>query len=223
MGEDYEGYLPESPEQTFYVGNYYKAPVEGYVQATGGAPSQPCTQAYCVYFPYVANIIRENISYYYADAQRIAMNKNGEVYYLYGDQLGSVSAVADADGNQISKSLYHSWGTTRSRACIQETDYGYTGHTLTSRSGTVGIQVGDIYFYNAHWPQVPETKWRGYDLLPCRFKQSSTLVPPKQGNQIFDRYAYFYNNPVNGVFLLPNITGGDSRLYLSSFLGFKMG
>ena len=43
MGEDYEGYLPESPEQTFYVGNYYKAPVEGYVQATGGAPSQPCT------------------------------------------------------------------------------------------------------------------------------------------------------------------------------------
>ena len=125
MGEDYEGYLPESPEQTFYVGNYYKAPVEGYVQATGGAPSQPCTQAYCVYFPYVANIIRENISYYYADAQRIAMNKNGEVYYLYGDQLGSVSAVADADGNQISKSLYHSWGTTRSRACIQETDFFY--------------------------------------------------------------------------------------------------
>ena len=216
---------------TIFIGNYFEgAYPEPEPPAQPPQPSLP-SLPYKAYLPVVSKggisfepiTARFGTLYFYADGERIAMKKDGEVYYLYGDQLGSVSAVADADGNQISKTLYHPWGTTRSSACIQETDYGYTGHTLTSRSGTVGMQVGDIYYYNAHWPQVPETKWRGYDLLPCRFKQSSTLVPPKQGNQIFDRYAYFYNNPVNGVFLLPNITGGDSRLYLSSFLGFKMG
>ena len=31
---------------------------------------------------------------------------DGVVSYLYGDQLGSVSAVADASGNQVSTTLF---------------------------------------------------------------------------------------------------------------------
>ena len=66
----------------------------------------PNTQANCVYFPNVANIVQENSSYYYADGERIAMKNNWEVSYLYGNQLGSVSAVADGSGVLISRSLY---------------------------------------------------------------------------------------------------------------------
>jgi len=84
---------------------------------------------------------------------RIAMKDDGVVYYLYGDQLGSVSAVADANGSQISKTLYHPWGTSRYIWGDQTTDYAYTGQ----------MKEGDIYFYNARWPKVPATQWRGYD------------------------------------------------------------
>jgi len=114
--------------------------------------------------------------YFYADGERIAMKKDGEVYYLYGDQLGSVSAVADADGNQISKTLYHPWGTTRHTQGASPTDYAYTGQ----------MQVGDVYFYNARW----------YDPQLGRFMQADTLVPPTQGTQGFDRFAYVNNNPI---------------------------
>ena len=51
--KDYEGYLATNPKVTTYIGNYYEVQVEGYVQPTGGTPTQPCTPAYCAYFPCV--------------------------------------------------------------------------------------------------------------------------------------------------------------------------
>jgi len=155
--KDYEGYVATNPKVTAYVGNYYEVRVEGYVQASGGAASQPCTQAYCAYFPNVANIVQENISYYYADGERIAMKVNWEVSYLYGDQLGSVSAVAKADGTLISRSLYYPWGSERLTQGTSPTDYAYTGQ----------MQEGDIYYYNARW----------YDPQLGRFMQADTIVP----------------------------------------------
>ena len=177
--KDYEGYLATNPKVTTYIGNYYEVRVEGYRQPTGGSPSQPCTQAYCAYFPYVANIVAENISYYYADGQCIAMKNNGVVSYLYGDQLGSVSAVADGTGALVSKTLYFPWGTTRYASGTTPTEYAYTGQ----------MQEGEIYFYNSRW----------YDPELGRFMQADTFVPPTQGTQGFDRYAYVNNNPVNGT------------------------
>ncbi len=122
----------------------------------------------------MSDIIRT--SYYYADGQRIAMKKNGVVSCIYGDQLESVSAVADADGNLISKTLYHPWGTTRYAQGTSPTDYGYTGQ----------MKEGDIYFYNARW----------YDPQLGRFMQADTIVPTVQGTQGFDRYAYVNNSPM---------------------------
>ena len=114
------------------------------------------------------------------------MKKDGAVYYLYGDQLGSVSAVVDGSGALASKTLYHPWGTTRHTQGASPTDYAYTGE----------MQEGDIYFYNARWPQVRATQLRGFDPVRGRFMQADTLVPTHQDTQGFDRYAYVNNNPL---------------------------
>jgi RHS repeat-associated protein len=118
------------------------------------------------------------ISYYYADGQKIAMkDKDGVVSYLYGDQLGSVSAVADASGSLESRTLDEPWGEVRYTQGTRPTDYGYTGQ----------MQEGDIYFYQSRW----------YDPQLGRFMQADTIVPLQvQGTQAFDRYAYVNNNPL---------------------------
>lgn len=104
------------------------------------------------------------------------MKKDGAVYYLYGDQLGSVSAVADGSGASTSKTLYHPWGTTRHTQGASPTDYAFTGQ----------MQVDNIYYYNARW----------YDPMLGRFMEADTIVPSHQGTQGFDRYAYVNNNPM---------------------------
>ena len=141
-----------------------------------------------------------NISYYYTDGQRIAMKDDGVVSYLYGDQLGSVSAVADGSGALVSKILYHPWGTTRYSQGTNPTDYAYTGQ----------MQEGEIYFYIARY----------YDPQLGRFMQADSIVPPTQGIQGFDRYAYVNNNPLlytdpsgNSLFINTMETGADVDMY----------
>ncbi|MGI6250769.1 MAG: RHS repeat domain-containing protein [Anaerolineaceae bacterium] len=126
------------------------------------------------------------------------MKKNGIVSCIYGDQLGSVSAVADAGGNLISEALYHPWGTTRYAQGASPTDYGYTGQ----------MKEGDIYFYNARW----------YDPQLGRFMQADTIVPTAQGTQAWDRFAYVNNNPVNGTDPTGHYKcGPDGRCYIEGW------
>jgi len=166
---------------TIFIGNYFEG---AYPEPE--PPAQP-PQPNKVYLPIVlkGGVSFEPIAprmgtlYFYADGQRIAMKKDGAVYYLYGDQLGSVGAVADANGSQISTTLYHPWGTTRHTQGASPTDYAYTGQ----------MREGDVYFYNARW----------YDPTIGRFMQADTFVPTSQGTQGFDRFAYINNNPVNGT------------------------
>jgi len=108
------------------------------------------------------------------------MKKDGAVYYLYGDHLGSVSAVADGSGALASKTLYHPWGTTRHTQGASPTDYAYTGQ----------MKEGDIYSYNARWPKVPATQWRGYDPQMGRFMQVDTLVPFLPGHAGLKRTGF---------------------------------
>ncbi len=167
---------------TIFIGNYF----EGAYPEPPPQPPQPLK----FYMPFVSNAeeatdlfepitARMGTLYFYADGQRIAMKKDGVVSCIYGDQLGSVSAVADAGGNLISKTLYHPWGTTRYAQGTSPTDYGYTGQ----------MKEGDIYFYNARW----------YDPQLGRFMQADTIVPTVQGTQGFDRYAYVNNNPMRST------------------------
>ncbi len=106
---------------------------------------------------------------------------------MYADLLKSNSVVMGDGGALVSRFLYHPWSTTRYQSGTVNTDYAYTGQ----------MQEGDIYFYNARWPKVPATQWRGYDPHLGRFMQADTLVPTSQGTQGFDRFAYVNNNPIN--------------------------
>ncbi len=167
-----------------FIGNYF----EGAYPEPEPPPQPPQPpQPLKFYMPFVSNAeeatdlfepitARMGTLYFYADGQRIAMKKDGVVSYIYGDQLGSVSAVADGNGNLISETLYHPWGTTRYAQGASPTDYGYTGQ----------MKEGDIYFYNARW----------YDPQLGRFMQADTFVPTAQGIQAWDRFAYVNNNPM---------------------------
>ena len=106
---------------------------------------------------------------------------------MYADLLKSNSVVMGDGGALVSRFLYHPWSTTRYQSGTVNTDYAYTGQ----------MQEGDIYFYNARWPKVPATQWRGYDPHLGRFMQADTFVPTSQGTQGFDRYAYVNNSPIN--------------------------
>ena len=109
------------------------------------------------------------------------------VYFLLSDHLGSSSVVVDANGKIVEEGYYLPWGGERGDLAIELTDYGYTGQ----------MKEGDIYFYNARWPKVPETQWSGIDPAIGRFMQAGTIVPmATQGTQAFDRYAYVNNNPL---------------------------
>jgi len=195
--KDYEGYSAGEFKETIYIGNYYEFVTEVLTPEPGAGGV--CTGTYCSYLPMVFKS-PQGISYYYADGQRIAMrDKNGVVSYLYGDQLGSVSAVADASGSLVSKTLYEPWGTTRYENGDDITEYGYTGQ----------MQEGDIYFYNARW----------YDPQLGRFMQPDTIVPLQvQGTQAFDRYAYVNNNPMNYV-----DPGGDFAITTAILIGVGVG
>ena len=115
------------------------------------------------------------------------------------DQLASVSAVADASGNLVSKTLFHPWGTTRYSQGTNPTDNAYTGQ----------MHEGDIYFYNARW----------YDPQLGRFMQADTSVPADiQGIQAFDRFAYVNNNPMNYV-----DPGGDFAITTAILIGVGVG
>jgi RHS repeat-associated protein len=118
--------------------------------------------------------------YYFAGSQRIAMRKNGALYYLLGDHLGSTSIVTDANGVVVSETKYKAWGEVRHQSGVTPTEYGFTGQF--SHAADFGL-----LFYNARW----------YDVSLGRFAQADTIVPG--GIQGLDRYAYVNNSPVNYV------------------------
>lgn len=183
---------------SIYIGNYYKRLIPRIDDFGSVDPlvTRNSGQDYNSYFPIVGNGEGPNFetipgkSYYYAGTSRIAMKtENNETIWIYGDHLGSTSVTADKNGDELSRTKYFAWGTTRYSTGAQATAYGYTGQ----------MQVDNIYYYNARWPKVPETQWRGYDPMLGRFMQADTIVPSHQGTQGFDRYAYVNNNPLKHI------------------------
>ncbi len=110
----------------------------------------------------------------------------GFFQFAGNDRKSHHRCLYDGDGNRVAelnaagqveeRAYYLPWGGERGNQEIELTDYGYTGQ----------MKEGDIYFFNARY----------YDPAIGRFMQADTIVPPTQGTQAFDRYAYVNNNPL---------------------------
>jgi RHS repeat-associated protein len=106
----------------------------------------------------------------------------GEIAYLLGDHLGSVSAVLDETGVLLSSQRFLPFGAVRGDAgTITETDFGYTGQREYSSLGLLD--------YHARW----------YSPSLGRFVQADTLVPDLFDPQSLNRYSYVLNNPLKYV------------------------
>ncbi|NOH04091.1 MAG: hypothetical protein HND47_20035 [Chloroflexi bacterium] len=128
------------------------------------------------------------------------MRKDGVLYYLLSDHLGSTSIVTDASGIVVSQTKYKAWGEVRYSSGATPTQYTYTGqYSYTADFG--------LMFYNARW----------YDPSLKRFAQADSIVPP--GVQGLDRYAYVNNSPIQNT----DPTGYFSPEEIKKYLKNKYG
>jgi RHS repeat-associated protein len=119
--------------------------------------------------------------YYYANGQRVAMQKEGVVYYLHSDHLGSTSILSDENGQQVADSrvAYLPYGGVRlGDASTLPTDYTFTGQRNEAGLG--------LMHYGA----------RFYSPRLGRFVSADSIVPQPGEPQALNRYAYAANNPV---------------------------
>jgi RHS repeat-associated protein len=110
------------------------------------------------------------------------MNKDGVVYYLHADHLGSTSLATNESGQEVtgSRTLYYPYGEQRWSASggTLPTDYTFTGQRKDA-----GIGLMD---YNA----------RFYDPYINRWISPDTIVPDFANPQSLNRYSYVYNRPL---------------------------
>jgi RHS repeat-associated protein len=119
--------------------------------------------------------------YYYANGQRVAMQKEGVVYYLHSDHLGSTSILSDENGQQVADSrvAYLPYGGVRlGDASTLPTDYTFTGQRDEAGLG--------LMHYGA----------RFYSPRLGRFVSADSIVPSPLNPQDFNRYTYGRNNPL---------------------------
>jgi RHS repeat-associated protein len=124
--------------------------------------------------------------YYYANGQRIAMQKEGVVYYVHSDHLGSTSLTTcgsqdGCDGTPyqgvVARQLYHPYGSPRWSQGTLPTDYTFTGQRNEAGLG--------LMHYGA----------RFYSPRLGRFVSADSIVPDYEDPQALNRYAYVLNNP----------------------------
>lgn len=124
------------------------------------------------------------VHYHYGNGlnEVIFIEKNGQVYYLHQQQLGSISHVTDEQGNLVEEYIYHEYGKriildangnilTNS---IIENPFGFTGHYYDNDLG--------LYYMRA----------RFYDPKTGGFLSRDWI-------QDIEQYKYVNGNPVNFV------------------------
>ncbi|PZS06280.1 MAG: hypothetical protein DLM69_00315 [Candidatus Chloroheliales bacterium] len=99
------------------------------------------------------------------------------LYYLHGDQLGSVSLMTGATGNVISSQEFKPWGEVRSGG-VSQTTLNYTGQ----RKDDTGL-----LYYHARY----------YDPVLARFVSGDSIMPKLKNPQNLNRYSYVDNAPLN--------------------------
>jgi RHS repeat-associated protein len=121
--------------------------------------------------------------YYSFGGDTVAMRVDGELSWIFSDQLGSTGITYQADGSGTSRQFYYPFGGIRNLdgAPVVDTDVGFTGQRLDASTG--------LMFYQARY----------YDPLTARFISADTIVPDPGNPQDFNRYTYVRNNPLGYV------------------------
>lgn len=149
---------------------------------------------------YEKNLTSGVVTKYYAfGGQRIAMRQGGELYYMFGDHLGSSSATWRVSNNAVLTQRYYAWGGVRSGGPLP-TDYAFTGQKADAG-------LGGIMFYTARW----------YDPAIGRFLQADSIVPRPSNPQEFNRYGYTLNNPVRHVDSTGHFTEDELNQFFSGW------
>jgi len=117
--------------------------------------------------------------YYAFGGQRIAMRRDGGLFFLAADHLGTVSMVLDAAGSKVDESRHYPYGTERwALDGTFPTDYRFTGQLL---DGSI-----NLYFMGA----------RQYSPALGRWISPDTIVPDSRNPASLNRYSYAYNGPL---------------------------
>jgi RHS repeat-associated protein len=118
--------------------------------------------------------------YYYANGQRVAMQREGVVYYVHTDHLGSTSVLSDESGQPAGDRVaYLPYGGVRlGNASTLPTDYTFTGQR---NEAGIGLMHYGARFYS---PRLG------------RFVSADSIVPQPGEPQALNRYSYVHNNPV---------------------------
>ena len=116
--------------------------------------------------------------YYYAAGQRVAMRRDGVVYYLHTDHLGSTSLTTDDSGELVAEQRYYPYGEVRWSNRTLPTDRQFTGQRREQGLG--------LYDYRARY----------YDPFLGRFISADTIVPNPGNPQDLNRYSYVRNSPL---------------------------
>ena len=108
------------------------------------------------------------------------MREGSSFSWFLTDHLGSVVGVTDSNATLVSQTRYTPFGEIRSDVgTVTETDYGYTFQRNISDLGLV------------------DYKARYCNPLLGRFTQPDTLISGGTNPQVFNRYSYVNNNPIN--------------------------
>ncbi|GHO64332.1 hypothetical protein KSC_032240 [Ktedonobacter sp. SOSP1-52] len=104
----------------------------------------------------------------------VALKKDGTLFYLLSDFLGSSSLALKSDGTIQSVQLFAPFGSTRYSDGGMPTTYNFTGQRLDSQTG--------LLYYG----------FRYYDPISGRFTRADTAETNAGG---MDPYAYVHGNP----------------------------
>ena len=142
-----------------------------------GVPQTAVLTAY--YFGGAYEVTGSDVRKYYSFGGQTILRDSTGLQYFLTDHLGSVVAITDSNGTLTSQQRYLPFGAERTDiGTIAQTDYGYTGQR------DLGMGLMDY-------------KARLYSPLVGRFVQPDTLIPNPSNPQVWNRYSYVNNRPIN--------------------------
>ena len=130
------------------------------------------------------------------------------IRYLHHDHLGSLDVLTDEDGHIVEEMSFDAWGQRRNAATWAALDAPLAS-SITDRGYTAHEQLDDVGLIHMNG--------RVYDPRLGRFLQADPFVQDATDTQLYNRYSYLRNNPLNGTdpsgYFIP-------ELIIGAFIGY---